>query len=291
MKVLSRKSCQCHQSVTARMAISDSQRLGLPRPAISPLPPCRPRLTFKESQSIEIRVQLSEDRVERRPIPVVEGAGSLIGISVDLSGRGVAETKGFVPPQVRLIPASESIGLVCPVFRGADKSPDAFVLQETGDVVVVTHEVDGHLSGSLLPPELGGKGLELFDKSVAGLIAENIDGAVSVGHDARHERGLVEALLLHKQFQRPIAPAARRNLEHAGFRAFGVDDGTDVQRLNEAKSGDRFGQFFDRDAGFHAPDVRLAEHQLVEGDVARGRQGDFLNGGCHVPYSATDAIT
>jgi hypothetical protein len=47
------------------------------------------------------------------------------------------------------------------------------------------------------------------------------------------------------------------------------------------------GQFLDRDAGLDAPDVGLAEHQLVEGNVARGRQGDLLNGSGHVSDSAT----
>jgi hypothetical protein len=30
------------------------------------------------------------------------------------------------------------------------------------------------------------------------------------------------------------------------------------------------------------PDVRLAERELVEGDVAREREGDLLNGSCHL---------
>jgi hypothetical protein len=37
----------------------------------------------------------------------------------------------------------------------------------------------------------------------------------------------------------------------------------------------------DRDAGLDAPDVRLAQHELVERDVARRRQGDLLNGSSH----------
>ncbi|WP_258452098.1 hypothetical protein [Aerococcus loyolae] len=62
-----------------------------------------------------------------------------------------------------------------------------------------------------------------------------------------------------------------------------------MQGLDEASPGDGFGQLVDRHAGFHAPDVGLAQHQLVEGDVAGRRQGDLLNGGRHGLYSATDA--
>ena len=62
-----------------------------------------------------------------------------------------------------------------------------------------------------------------------------------------------------------------------------------MQRLDEAATGDGFGKLVDRHAGLHAPDVRLGEHELVERDVARRRQGDLLNGRRHDPYSATDA--
>src|SRR5690606_819 len=69
--------------------------------------------------------------------------------------------------------------------------------------------------------------------------------------------------------------------------AFGVEHGADVEALKQAAPGNVLGQLLDRDAGLHAPDVRLAEHQLVEGDVARGRQGDLLNGSSHRDFSAT----
>jgi hypothetical protein len=59
--------------------------------------------------------------------------------------------------------------------------------------------------------------------------------------------------------------------------------------LQERAPGDVLRQLFDRDAGLHAPDVRLGENELVEGDVARRRQGDFLNGSSHWEVSATGA--
>ena len=102
-------------------------------------------------------------------------------------------------------------------------------------------------------------------------------------------RGLGQALLLDQQFERPVAAAAGRDLEHAGLLAFGVEDRPDGEALQQRAPGDVLGQLLDRDAGLDAPDVRLAQDQLVEGDVARGAEGDLLNGGSHVGFSATGA--
>ena len=109
------------------------------------------------------------------------------------------------------------------------------------------------------------------------------DRRCGVPYDAGHERALRKALLLHQQRQRLISASARRHLEHAGLIAIGVEDRPHVQALKQrATPRDILGQLLDRDPGLHAPDVRLAEHQLVEGYVARGREGDFLGGGfCH----------
>ena len=102
-----------------------------------------------------------------------------------------------------------------------------------------------------------------------------------IADHARNRRGLRQALLLHQQLERPVAAAAGRDLEHAGLGALGVEDRPDVEALEQRAPGDVLGQLLDRDAGLHAPDVGLAQHQLVEGNVARGRQGDLLNGSSH----------
>src|SRR5579859_809256 len=49
--------------------------------------------------------------------------------------------------------------------------------------------------------------------------------------------------------------------------------------------GNVLGEILDRDAGLGTADIGLREHQLVEGDVARWRQLDLLNGLCHVSFS------
>ena len=64
--------------------------------------------------------------------------------------------------------------------------------------------------------------------------------------------------------------------------AVGVENRSDVEALQERAPGDVLGQLLDRDAGLHAPDVRLGQNKLVEGDVARRRQGDLLNGSSHL---------
>jgi hypothetical protein len=106
------------------------------------------------------------------------------------------------------------------------------------------------------------------------------DGGRGIAHHAGHRGGLAQALLLHQKLQRPVAAAAGGNLEHAGLLALGVEDGADVEALDEAAAGDRGRKVVDRDASFHAPHVRLAQHQLVEGNVARGRQPPARRGSC-----------
>ena len=89
-----------------------------------------------------------------------------------------------------------------------------------------------------------------------------------------------QTLLLHQQVQRPVAAATGRDFKHAGLDAIGIDDGPHAESLQQAAPGDVLGQFLDRNASLDVPDVGLAEHQHVEGDVARGRQSDFLCS-CH----------
>ena len=57
----------------------------------------------------------------------------------------------------------------------------------------------------------------------------------------------------------------------------GAQDRPDIQALQKGAPGDILGELLDRDAGLDAPDIGLAEDQLVEGDVARAAEGDFLN--------------
>jgi hypothetical protein len=47
--------------------------------------------------------------------------------------------------------------------------------------------------------------------------------------------------------------------------------------LQKCAPSDILGEFLDRHPGLDTPHVRLAENQLVEGDVARAAEGDLLN--------------
>jgi hypothetical protein len=87
-------------------------------------------------------------------------------------------------------------------------------------------------------------------------------------HDAGDWSGARQALLLHQQLERPIAPASGGNLEHAGLRAVGVEHRTDGDALQQRAAGDVFGELFDGDAGLDPPDVRLGQEELIEGNVA-----------------------
>src|SRR5712664_654944 len=87
-------------------------------------------------------------------------------------------------------------------------------------------------------------------------------------------------LLLHQQFEGAVAPPPGRHFEHTRLLAVGVDDGPDAQALQQGAQSDALRQLLDRYAGFHTPDVGLAQDQLVEGNVARWAPFDLLNGGC-----------
>ncbi len=83
----------------------------------------------------------------------------------------------------------------------------------------------------------------------------------------------------HQQLAARGSGGRRRALRTCRFPGtVGIEHRPDVEGLDEAAPGDRLGQLLDRDAGLDAADVGLAQHQLVEGDVARRRQGDLLNG-------------
>lgn len=100
------------------------------------------------------------------------------------------------------------------------------------------------------------------------------------------QRGLVHALLFHEQLQRPEPPPAGGDRVHAGLGAAVVQHGPHGDGTEQRPPRNVLGQFLDRHACLDVAHVRLAEHQLVEGNVARGAEGDFLLLG-HQDYSAT----
>ena len=100
-------------------------------------------------------------------------------------------------------------------------------------------------------------------------------GDAAGAHDAGDRRGAGEALLLHQQLQRPVAPAAGRHLVHAGLGTALVQHRPDGEALQQRAPGDVLGQLLDRHAGLDAAHVGLAEDELVEGDVPRYAQGDL----------------
>jgi hypothetical protein len=83
-------------------------------------------------------------------------------------------------------------------------------------------------------------------------------GNAPVANDARNSLRLRHALLLHKQFEGAIAPAARRHFEHAGLVPLGINDGPNVEALQERTGRDALGELLDRNARLHVTDVGLA---------------------------------
>ena len=102
-------------------------------------------------------------------------------------------------------------------------------------------------------------------------------GDAAFTNDTRDWRRLGQALLLHQEFQRPIAAAASGNLEHAGFVALGVANRPHRDALQQGATGDVLGQLLDRDAGLDPPHVGLTEQELVERDIPGRTEDDLLN--------------
>ena len=146
-----------------------------------------------------------------------------------------------------------------------------------GDLLLAGALVAQRLEGAELVQRMQGDALDVLGQRI--LLRRDLD--CRIAHDAGDRGRLRKALLLHQALEGPVAAAAGRDLEHAGLGALGIEDRPDVEALQEPAPGDVLGQVLDRDAGLQAPDVGLAEHQLVEGNVARGAEGDLLNGLCH----------
>ncbi len=111
--------------------------------------------------------------------------------------------------------------------------------------------------------------LDIFGQRV--FLGRDIDAGIA--HDARDGRGFGEALLFDEKLERPVAPPAGRDLEHAGLGALGIEHRPDAEALQERAPGNVLGQLLDRDAGFGAPDVRLGQNEPVEWNVARRAEG------------------
>ena len=144
-----------------------------------------------------------------------------------------------------------------------------------GDLLLAEALVAQGLEGAELVEGMKGDALDILGQRI--LLSDP-----ALAHDAGHRRGLGQALLLDQQFERPESAAAGGHLEHAGLLAVRVEHGSDAEALQQGAVSDVLGQLLDRDTGLHAPDVGLAEHQLVEGDVTRGAEDDLLNSGSHV---------
>src|SRR6516164_10975776 len=72
-------------------------------------------------------------------------------------------------------------------------------------------------------------------------------GNTTLTNDAGNSLRLGHALLLHKKLEGAITPTAGRHFEHAGLVAFAIDNGPNVQALQQRALRDAFGELLDRD--------------------------------------------
>ena len=123
------------------------------------------------------------------------------------------------------------------------------------------------------------EGPELIER-VQGFPHRVLGQAVLLGdavrlHEAGHGGSLGQPLLLDQELERLKAPPAGRHLERARLLTLSVPHGPHAQGLQQAAPGNVLGQFLDAHAGLDAAHVGLAQHQLVQGDVARRAQHDL----------------
>ncbi len=115
------------------------------------------------------------------------------------------------------------------------------------------------------------------------------DRGLGIPYDAGNGRRLGQAFLLHQELQGLEASAASGYFEPSGLGTIIGQNGPDAQVLQQPAARDVLGQFLDGNAGLDAPDVGLAQHELVEGNVPGWGQGDFLGRFRHQIFSATGA--
>lgn len=65
---------------------------------------------------------------------------------------------------------------------------------------------------------------------------------------------------------------AGQDIAQAGLLTIGIDHGPHVQALQQGPAGGVFGQLLVRDARPDSPHVGLAQHEPVDGDVAKGAE-------------------
>ena len=142
--------------------------------------------------------------------------------------------------------------------------------ERRGDLLLRHAGLAHRLEGAELVERMERRALDVLGEAV-------LLGAAAFAHDARNERGLRQAFLLHEEFERTVAPPAGRHLEHAGLLAARVGDGAHGDARQQRAPGDVLGEFLDRNAGLDLPHIRLAQHQLVERDVPRRAERDGLD--------------
>jgi hypothetical protein len=158
------------------------------------------------------------------------GAGDVGGIIADGPMVEGGERLDFAEPFVHLI--GQLVGAVTDEER-------------RGDVLLATPLLAQGLEGAELVERMQRRTLDVLGQRV--VLTENVGRGIA--DHAWNRRGLGQALLLHRQLERTVTPAASRDLEHAGLGALGVEDRPDVQALEQRASGDVLGQLLDRDAG------------------------------------------
>ena len=85
--------------------------------------------------------------------------------------------------------------------------------------------------------------------------------------DAGDRRGAAEPLLLDQELKRTITPPAGRNFKYAGLGAGLIEHRPNGQALKQRAACDVLRKLFDRHAGLDAAHIRLAQYQLIEGNV------------------------
>ena len=102
------------------------------------------------------------------------------------------------------------------------------------------------------------------------------DRCRGIAHHTRHGGCLGEALLLHQTLERPVATAASRDFVEAGLGAVGIEDGTDVEALQEAAAGNILGEFFDGEKSARETYESYLDRRNAGASIRALRQDELL---------------
>ena len=194
-------------------------------------------------------------------------SGLVVGLAQPLEDLLLASVVAVDGERQQLVQAHAILGVDIEQPRADRRQPQALLHYSDRDELVGRNLLLG--LALLAQRQEGAELVERMQRRALDVLGQAVLFGQAVGPDHTGDRrGLGQPALLDQRGERAIAPTAGRDLVHAGLHAGFVDDGAHAQAHQQASPRDVLGEFLDRHARLDVAHVGLAQHQLVEGDVA-----------------------